>query len=297
MVGQSRHRPHLVGLLAERRNGTFMAAAYKERYWGSDEYDREMAMARLRYENALRDGRGRSLVYTKWKTPDEMGGAVTYSRGALVLHLLRRQLGETAFWNGFREFTRAHAGGTADSNDLRAALEKASAQDLRAFFAQWVTGEVPSLVARHRIMADAVEIDVEQQQASIWTFPLELAVETATQRVTRRVQVTRKSETFRIPVSEPVLSIVVDARRDLPDPIAHQRPMAMLLAQMQREPELSVRIGAMRAAEKLCGDAGAPEQCSDLPAALELAIAQDATRLMRTVATQTLERLRAPKKP
>lgn len=272
---------------------TFFVAAFKERFWGSDEYDREMAMARLRYENALASGQGRPLVYTKWKTSDEMGGPVTYSRGALVLHLLRRQLGETAFWNGIREFTRAHAGGSVDSSDLRVALEKASGQDLRAFFAQWVTGDVPSLFARHRVVAGGVEIEIEQRQASVWTFPLELAVQTATQRITRRVQVTKRIETFRFAVSEPLLSVVVDAKRDLPDPIAHERPVAMLFAQVQSEPELSVRIGAMRALEKACGEANAPAQCGELPAMLERTIAQDAARLARTVATQTLERIRA----
>ena len=272
---------------------TFMVAAWKERFWGRDEYDREMGMARQRYENALANGQGRPLVNTNWKTAEEMGGPVTYSRGALVLHLLRRQLGETAFWNGIREFTRAHAGGSVDSNDLRAALEKASGQDLRTFFGQWVTGEVPSLFATHRNVANGVEIRIEQRQASVWQFPIELAVQTATQRITRRVQVTKRNETFRFAVTEPVLSVVVDAKRDLPDPIAHERPVPMLLAQLQSEPELSIRIGAIRAAEKACSASPAPPPCSELPAALERAIAEDAGRLVRTVATQTLERLRA----
>lgn len=267
---------------------TFMVAAFKERFWGRDEYEREMGMARLRYENALADGKGRPLVYTKWKTADEMGGPVTYSRGALVLHLLRRQLGETAFWNGFREFTRAHAGGSVESNDLRVALEKASGQDLRGFFAQWVTGEVPSLVARHRLTKGGVDIEIEQRQADVWRFPLELAVQTATQRITRRVEVTKRKETFRIDVGEPVLSVVVDAKRDLPDPIAHERAVPMLLAQMQNEPELSVRIGAIRALEKACAAASA--ECEQFPAALERAVAQDTGRLVRTVAAQTIER-------
>jgi len=271
---------------------TFMVAAFKERFWGRDEYDRELGMARQRYENALANGQGRPLVHTKWKTAEEMGGPVTYSRGALVLHLLRRHLGESAFWNGIREFTRAHAGGSADSSDFRGALEKASGQDLRTFFAQWVTGEVPSLFATHRIVAGGVEITIEQRHASVWQFPIELAVQTATQRITRRVQVTKRNETFRFAISEPVVSVVVDAKRDLPDPIAHERPVPMLLAQMQSEPEPSVRIGAIRAAEKACGVATAPAPCSELPAALERVIAEDAGRLVRSVATQTLERLR-----
>ena len=273
---------------------TFMVAAWKERFWGRDEYDREMGVARQRYENALANKQGRPLVHANWKTAEEMSGPIAYSRGALVLHLLRRQLGETAFWNGIREFTRAHAGGSVDSNDLRAAMEKASGQELRTFFAQWVTGEVPSLSATHRMAANAVEITIEQRQPSVWTFPIELAVQTATQRVTRRVQVNKRKQTFRIGVDEAMMSVVVDAKRDLPDPIAHERPLTMLLAQIATDPEPAVRIGAIRTVEKLCGATDAPASCHDLPSAPNRAAAEDASRLVRTVATQTLERLRAP---
>jgi aminopeptidase N len=269
---------------------TFMVAAYKERFWGRDEYDREMGMARQRYENALAKGEGRPLVHANWKTAEEMSGPIAYSRGALVLHLLRRQLGERAFWNGIREFTRAHAGGSADSRDFRLALEKTSGQDLRTFFAQWVTGDAPALFATHRMVKNGVEITIEQRQASVWNFAVDIAVQTATERITRRVQIARRSQTFRFMVDEPVLSIVVDAKRDLPDPIVHERPVSMLLGQMLNEPEPSVRIGAMRAAEKTCSAANAPAACSELPAALERVIAEDAARLVRSVATQTRER-------
>lgn len=160
-----------------------------------------------------------------------------------------------------------------------------------------MTGEVPSFSARHRIDRNGVEIEIEQKQAKVWKFPIELAVQTRTQRIVRRVEVTKRSETFRFAVDEPVLSVVIDAKRDLPDPIAHERPVPMLLAQMQSERELSVRIGAIRALEKACADAGNAAPCAEYPAALERALAQDAGRLVRTIATQTLERLRAPKKP
>jgi aminopeptidase N len=272
---------------------TFMVAAFKEHFWGRDEYHRELAMARLRYENALERGLGRSLVYTKWKTSDEMGGPVTYSRGALVLHLLRRELGDPAFWTGIREYTRAHAGGSVVSSDLRAALENASGRDLRTFFDQWVTGEVPSLSAKHRVTKRGVEVEIEQKQASVWRFSVELAVQTATQRVTRRVEVTKRRQTFRVAVAEPVLSIVVDAPRDLPDPIAHGRPLSMLLTQTEIEPELSVRLGAMRALEKACAGLRSGEPCAKLVDALGRSATHDVARLGRMFAQQMLERLRA----
>lgn len=270
---------------------TFMVAAFKEHFWGRDEYEREIGIARIRYQNALAKGERRPLVDTHWKTSDEMGGPMTYSHGALVLHLLRRELGDASFWAGLREFTRAGAGSSVDSEAFRAAMEKASGRDLRRFFAQWVYGAPPELVARHRVLRGRIDIEIEQRQAEVWTFPLVIAVVGPEQRIMRRVSVTQRRQTFRIPFDGPVVSIVVDAESDLPDPIAHERPLEMLYAQLRGEPDASVRIGAIRAAEKLCG------RCPRFQELLGNAAADDASRLVRQVATQTLERTKAAAAP
>ena len=64
--------------------------------------------------------------------------ANNYQKGAWVLHMLRSQLGDKAFFRGIRNYYAAHKNSTASTEDLRAALESASGKDLRAFFARWV---------------------------------------------------------------------------------------------------------------------------------------------------------------
>lgn len=272
---------------------TFMVAVFKERYWGPDEYDREMAIARLRYENALAKGQVRALVYSGWSTPEEMGGPITYSRGALVLHLLRRQLGDDAFWKGVSAFTRAGAGGSVDSEDLRRSLERASGQDLRRFFAQWVYGRPPDLVAHHRLTNGGVDVEIEQRQPEPWTFPLEIAVASPTQRISRRITVTRRREVFHFALDPPVLSVAVDAPGDLPDPVVHERPLAMLVYQLAAEPAVAARIDALRALERACAPSvpERPAACTSALAALARAAELDAMRLVRQLAAQTLARL------
>ena len=52
--------------------------------------------------------------------------------------MLRSNLGDEAFFRGIRSYYDKHKNSTASTEDLRAALEKASGKDLRAFFARWV---------------------------------------------------------------------------------------------------------------------------------------------------------------
>jgi aminopeptidase N len=123
---------------------TFMTAAWKEKRWGREAYDREMTLARERMARIHREGKDRPLVLTTWKTPGEAGGPVVYSRGALLLDALRRDLGEDVFWRGVRDYTTAGArNGSVESADLRAAMERAAGRDLGPFFTRWLSGLAP----------------------------------------------------------------------------------------------------------------------------------------------------------
>jgi aminopeptidase N len=64
--------------------------------------------------------------------------ANSYQKGAWVLHMLRSNLGDEAFFRGLRNYYEAHKNATANTEDLRAALEQSSGKSLRPFFARWV---------------------------------------------------------------------------------------------------------------------------------------------------------------
>lgn len=63
-----------------------------------------------------------------------------YQKGAWVLHMLRSSLGDEVFFRGIRAYYNAHKNATASTEDLRAALEKASGHNLKEFFARWIYG-------------------------------------------------------------------------------------------------------------------------------------------------------------
>jgi aminopeptidase N len=55
-----------------------------------------------------------------------------------VLHLLREEMGEVAFWDGVRHYTRTYFGKSVTTADFQAAMEQASGTNLSAFFNDWV---------------------------------------------------------------------------------------------------------------------------------------------------------------
>src|SRR4051812_21180317 len=64
--------------------------------------------------------------------------AIAYSKAALFLDLLRRQLGDRAFWSGLGRFTRERAGQSVESRDFEHDVEAATGRDLSVLFNAWV---------------------------------------------------------------------------------------------------------------------------------------------------------------
>jgi len=132
---------------------TFLAAAFKEQRWGRGAYERELDVWRSRSAKVHTQGRDAPISLSPpgagpRKAPREselQSRGVTYYRGGLVLHKLRNELGESAFWAGIQRYVRERTGKSARTEDLRAALEAASGRDLKDFFFKWVYSAAPDI--------------------------------------------------------------------------------------------------------------------------------------------------------
>lgn len=105
-----------------------------------------------------------------------------YQKGAWVLHMLRAELGDEAFFSGIRRYYQAHKHATATSDDLRAALEASSGKDLKDFFARWIYGAGhPRYELSWKWMGNAKKIVLTLRQIQPGTsFPNGVPVEIAT---------------------------------------------------------------------------------------------------------------------
>lgn len=118
---------------------TYFAGLFVERYEGREAFRDYMKRAAERYFDYERE---RSAPIHDTETEDlfKLLNPNNYQKGAWVLHMLRGLLGDASFFKGIRAYYLAHESGTASTEDLRAALEKASGRDLKEFFARWVYG-------------------------------------------------------------------------------------------------------------------------------------------------------------
>jgi aminopeptidase N len=117
---------------------TFMAAAYLEHRFGRAAYMKEIETYRTNYEKVRDAGKDKSLVFPDWLRPTREDRTLVYDKGAYVMHLLRAEMGDRAFWKGMRLFTRRHFGKSVVTSAFVAAMEEANGKSLQEFFAKWV---------------------------------------------------------------------------------------------------------------------------------------------------------------
>jgi hypothetical protein len=89
--------------------------------------------------------------------------ALVYNKGAAVLHMLRRLVGDDAFFRGVRHFYSASRFRKVGTDDLRNAFEIEAGRPLARFFDQWIYGStLPRLKVQYRVEGAELSVHVDQ---------------------------------------------------------------------------------------------------------------------------------------
>lgn len=189
---------------------TYSVALYREKKYGPQAYrqvmDGEMSRARL--------ATGTLYVQDTSRVQTLFDSRLVYSKGASVLHMLRRVLGDSAFSRAILKYATDPGlqYRNASTSDLRSVCESVSGKELGWFFDQWVYGSGYPLVqydwsAVPDGSGGLVEVRLRQTNKSslpsFFTMPLDIRF-TDTSRdttVTILFDTPTKSFTIRLPFS------------------------------------------------------------------------------------------------
>jgi aminopeptidase N len=158
---------------------TFMTNVYKEHKYGADSLKIRLSADRKKVLDFEKE-RVTPVVDTAVKNNYmQLLNANSYEKGGWVLHMLRRKLGDAAFWKGLGAYYAKYNGGNANTEDLKAIMEQASGQNLEQFFKQWLhTPGTPHLkyALLYDVKKQILNITVVQQQDSPFEFPLQFMI-------------------------------------------------------------------------------------------------------------------------
>lgn len=139
----------------------------------------------------------------------------SYQKGAWVLHMLRHEIGDEAFFSGIRNYYEQFQLGNALSKDFQAAMEKASQKDLNVFFQQWLfrPGH-PKLELSHSLKKGkgVLEVELKQiQEGAAFQFPMDFIFEfEGSSAIQKTVQVQSNKTKFTVPATTDPKNIILD---------------------------------------------------------------------------------------
>ena len=138
--------------------------------------------------------------------------ALVYNKGALVLHMLRRLIGDEAFFAGVRRYYRDHRFTKAGTDDLRTAMEAESGRTLTRFFERWVFDSgIPRVRYSTTIGAEEVTVRLEQS-GEIYDLPVTVTLHQTDGKVREEVVLLTEAATeARLPIKGAIRSVEVNA--------------------------------------------------------------------------------------
>ncbi len=145
--------------------------------------------------------------------------ANSYQKGAWILHMLRRKIGDDLFYKGIRSYYDIYRFSNATSDDFIKVMELTSGLDLSLFFDQWLrkVGH-PKLSIKTKSSKKELQIQIKQVQDKevIFNCPLEIKyIYSDDTFEIKTVEVTQLNQSFSFPISKKIKSIIIDPNVNL----------------------------------------------------------------------------------
>ena len=199
-------------------------ADYSETLWNEYKYGKD-AGAATNYTSmqaylANPENATKHLARFHYHDKEDMFDAVSYQKGGRILHMLRNYLGDSAFFKGMNKYLSDNRLKSAETHQLRLALEEISGRDLNWFFNQWYYGSGHPKIKIDYNYNDATgmaSVILLQTQPGDKVFQLPIAIDVYESGKKTRYQVwsKNKSDTFTFAYKQRPDLINVDADKML----------------------------------------------------------------------------------
>ncbi len=232
-------------------------ANYSEYLWFEHKYGRDAADFHLSEEwagyLASSPEEMHPLIHFGYDNDEAMFDAHSYNKGGAVLHMLRKYVGDEAFFTALNRYLTKYAFSSVEAHHLRLEMEEVSGEDLNWFFNQWYFNQGhPELDIQYGYDENTKEalIRVEQLQnpdrnPPIFDLPVQIDIYAAGKVSRYPARVNERVQTIRLPIAQRPDLINFDAEHMLLAEIKDNRTEDELVFQFRNAPRFLDRYGAL----------------------------------------------------
>jgi aminopeptidase N len=231
-------------------------ADYSEYLWASHFYGEEAGewTAIQAMENYLVEAKTKQepLIRYFYNDREDMFDSHSYAKGGRVLHMLRRYVGDEAFFTSLNVYLKANAFKTAEIHNLRMAFEEVTGEDLNWFFNQWfLTAGHARLDVEDYYKNGKLTLEIDQTidsvNAKIYHLPLDVLIGFSDGKtIYKKVYLKDESQVFSFEMDEAPTYVLIDPKGELVGEINHPKKSEMLISQYRNCPTVSGRFKALQ---------------------------------------------------
>ena len=196
---------------------TFLTMAYMEKARGRDAYDRERESALQNYLREAQQYR-RPIVTRTYARPHSMLDSHTYPKAALILHMLRRDLGDAAFFRSLGAFLRKHAYQPVGTEDFIRTVSDTTGRNLEPFFDQWIYRPGHPEIdyrwsydsAARQVLLDVAQVHDARGGVPVYNLRVPVSLISGGNLIRREVTVNQVAQRFPLPADAPVTGVILD---------------------------------------------------------------------------------------
>lgn len=229
---------------------TFGATLWEEHYYGAD----AAAYRYWRDQNSWMPSRDLFPVPIVTRDIDDSVEYVgnVYDKSGWVLHMLREQLGDDAFFRAINHYLVANRLQNVVTADLVKAIEESTGMNVDQFFDQWIYGAgAPRFLVRssynaaeRKLSLDVMQTQKVEGHVGLFRVPVEIAVTTASGEKDFPVEVSKADETFSFPVDGPPLMVLFDKGDKILKSLDFQKTSEEWIRQLQTAADVPDRADA-----------------------------------------------------
>ena len=185
-------------------------ATYGEYLWneykyGRDKADEEGYQSRSGYMAESRQKK-KELIRFEYKSREDMFDGHSYNKGGQVLNMLRRYVGDDAFFASLKMYLERNHFSSAEIHNLRLCFEEVTGEDLNWFFNQWFLSKGHpdvNIETSYNAESSSVSIKITQQQdfdkgIPLFTLPVKVDVYFSGKKVQKILWFKEAEQTLKI---------------------------------------------------------------------------------------------------
>jgi aminopeptidase N len=238
---------------------TFMELVEREARLGRDEMERALLGDLDVYLAEAGGDYQRAIVCRDYEEPIDLFDRHLYQKGGIVLHMLKKKLGDATFWKGVQLYLRENQRGIVDTPVFARAMEAASGLSLERFFDEWVYRPGHPEVTCTLSYADGLtEVTFEQKpstgDAAVFELELEASIFFDGEWRTFKKTVDSKKDALVVRTGTRPKGVVVNPSLAFVTPLTLHGPEDWFVYGAEHAPSAYGRVQALEALKKRYGE-------------------------------------------